>query len=169
MKITPLKKPVIATVRMPGSKSYTNRALVMAALTKGSVSLINPLYSDDTQAMIGCLRALGVEIERTACRNPTPSGVGLGKLFDGAVSGDSRTASKSYERISSSQGGVLQKASHSTECRDRYLQFLSSGGSRYPLDLLQIAGVDLRKKEPIELAMKRFRGLVKELKTLLGE
>ncbi|MBF8262546.1 MAG: Oligoendopeptidase [Parachlamydiales bacterium] len=86
--------------------------------------------------------------ERTACRNPTPSGVGLGKLFDGAVSGDSRTASKS---------------------RDRYLQFLSSGGSRYPLDLLQIAGVDLRKKEPIELAMKRFRGLVKELKTLLGE
>ncbi|MBF8263799.1 MAG: hypothetical protein HW387_1464 [Parachlamydiales bacterium] len=47
-------------------------------------------------------------VERTACRNPTPSGVGLGKLFDGAVSGDSRTASLSGERISSFQGGVLQ-------------------------------------------------------------
>ncbi|MBF8263288.1 MAG: putative rRNA maturation factor [Parachlamydiales bacterium] len=53
--------------------------------------------------------------ERTACRNPTPSGVGLGKLFDGAVSGDSRTASLSGERISSFQGGVLQSRAVYTE------------------------------------------------------
>lgn len=63
MEITPLKKPVCATVRMPGSKSYTNRALIMAALTKGPVSLKNPLYSEDTEAMIGCLRTLGLKIE----------------------------------------------------------------------------------------------------------
>ena len=50
---------------MPGSKSYTNRALVMAALTKGPVCLKNPLYSEDTEAMIGCLRALGLTIETT--------------------------------------------------------------------------------------------------------
>lgn len=48
---------------MPGSKSYTNRALLMAALTKGAVTLQNPLYSDDTRAMIEVLRALGLEIE----------------------------------------------------------------------------------------------------------
>jgi 3-phosphoshikimate 1-carboxyvinyltransferase len=48
---------------MPGSKSYTNRALIMAALTKGSVCLNNPLYSEDTEAMIGCLRTLGLKIE----------------------------------------------------------------------------------------------------------
>jgi len=35
----------------------------MAALTKGPVHLINPSYCDDTEAMIGCLRTLGVEIE----------------------------------------------------------------------------------------------------------
>lgn len=50
-------------LRIPGSKSYTNRALIMAAMTKGSVHLKNPLYCDDTEAMIGCLRALGIEIE----------------------------------------------------------------------------------------------------------
>lgn len=63
LKMTPLKEPLIATVCMPGSKSYTNRALIMAALTKTPVSLKNPLYSDDTEAMIGCLRALGLKIE----------------------------------------------------------------------------------------------------------
>lgn len=61
--ITPLRKPTVATIVMPGSKSYTNRALIMAALTKGSVSLKNPLNSEDTEAMIGCLRALGLKIE----------------------------------------------------------------------------------------------------------
>jgi 3-phosphoshikimate 1-carboxyvinyltransferase len=59
----PLKNPVCASVWMPGSKSYTNRALIMAALTRGPVCLTNPLYSEDTEAMIGCLRTLGLQIE----------------------------------------------------------------------------------------------------------
>lgn len=50
-------------IRMPGSKSYTNRALIMAALTQGPVCLKNPLYSEDTEAMIGCLRTLGLKID----------------------------------------------------------------------------------------------------------
>ncbi len=53
-------------IKIPGSKSYTNRALIMASLSKGSTCLKNPLYSDDTKAMIGCLRTLGLEIETTA-------------------------------------------------------------------------------------------------------
>ena len=60
--IIPLKKAVTANVQMPGSKSYTNRALIMAALTKGPVVLKNPLYSDDTEAMIDCLRTLGLKL-----------------------------------------------------------------------------------------------------------
>ena len=62
-EIAPLDKPVTATLEIPGSKSYTNRALVMAALTKGPVTLCNPLYSEDTEAMIACLRTLGLHIE----------------------------------------------------------------------------------------------------------
>jgi len=63
MEILPLTTPVYAKVRVPGSKSYTNRALIMAALTKGPVCLKNPLYSEDTEAMIGCLRGLGLRVE----------------------------------------------------------------------------------------------------------
>jgi len=48
--------------------------------------------------------------------------------------------------------------------RDRYLKFLSSGGSKYPLDLLKDAGVDMTTSAPIEAAMHRFEYLVKELK-----
>lgn len=62
-EIPVLEKPVITAIEMPGSKSYTNRALVMAALTKGPVILSNPLYSEDTEAMIACLRTLGLRIE----------------------------------------------------------------------------------------------------------
>lgn len=63
IEISALKKPIRATIDIPGSKSYTNRALVMAALTKGPVTLYNPLYSDDTEAMIACLRKLGLRVE----------------------------------------------------------------------------------------------------------
>jgi len=52
----------------------------------------------------------------------------------------------------------------STEARDRYVKFLSSGGSRYPLELLKVAGVDMTAPQPIEAAMKRFEYLVHELK-----
>ncbi len=62
-EIIPFDNPVRATVEIPGSKSLTNRALVLAALTKGTVTLHHPLYSEDTEAMIGCLRALGLRVE----------------------------------------------------------------------------------------------------------
>ncbi len=58
--------PVDATVLLPGSKSITNRALVCAGLAAGPTTLRNWLDADDTQAMIGALRAMGVEIEDRA-------------------------------------------------------------------------------------------------------
>lgn len=60
IRIASLTKPVTATVPMPGSKSYTNRALLLGALTDGRVTIKNPLVSDDTHAMINCLRELGI-------------------------------------------------------------------------------------------------------------
>jgi len=52
-----------ATVRVPGSRSLTNRALLAAALARGESRLTGALESDDTEAMRGCLAALGVAIE----------------------------------------------------------------------------------------------------------
>jgi len=51
--------------------------------------------------------------------------------------------------------------------RDRYLNFLKSGGSKYPLELLRDAGVDLEKPEPVNAAMDRFEELVDELEDLV--
>jgi 3-phosphoshikimate 1-carboxyvinyltransferase len=58
--IQPLSAPAKAQIAIPGSKSYTNRALLLAALTGGVVRIKNPLISDDTHAMIACLRELGM-------------------------------------------------------------------------------------------------------------
>ncbi|WP_422748983.1 3-phosphoshikimate 1-carboxyvinyltransferase [Mycobacterium sp. WMMD1722] len=57
--------PVHATVTVPGSKSQTNRALVLAALAtaQGPSTITGALRSRDTDLMIGALRALGIEVE----------------------------------------------------------------------------------------------------------
>jgi len=52
-----------AVVRPPGSKSITNRALAAAALAEGESLIAGALRSDDTEAMAGCLRRMGVHIE----------------------------------------------------------------------------------------------------------
>ena len=61
--IEPLAAPPDATVVLPGSKSITNRALITAALAEGETTLQRVLFADDTWAMIGGLRALGITIE----------------------------------------------------------------------------------------------------------
>jgi 3-phosphoshikimate 1-carboxyvinyltransferase len=54
--------PVDATVPLPGSKSMTNRALVLAALAGGAGTVVRPLRSRDTLLMADALRALGAGI-----------------------------------------------------------------------------------------------------------
>lgn len=56
--------PIVADVAVPGSKSIANRALVCAALARGETTLSNVAPGDDTAAMLDCLRATGVEVER---------------------------------------------------------------------------------------------------------
>lgn len=60
--IVPLKAPVDATIEVPGSKSFTNRALVTAALANGTSTLDGALFADDTWAMIEGLQELGFGI-----------------------------------------------------------------------------------------------------------
>lgn len=56
--------PVRATVRLPGSKSQTNRGLVLAALARTPSTLVDPLVSRDTTLMAAGLSAMGVHIEQ---------------------------------------------------------------------------------------------------------
>ncbi len=75
--VGPVLGPLDADVRVPGSKSVTNRALVCAALAVGSSTLTGALFADDTEAMIGVLRAVGLEVaadEAGACLSVIGSG-----------------------------------------------------------------------------------------------
>ncbi|WP_448574881.1 3-phosphoshikimate 1-carboxyvinyltransferase [Thermomicrobium sp.] len=70
LPIRPAEQPVDAIVRLPGSKSLTNRALVLAALADGTSVLEGALLSEDSWVMIDSLRRLGipVDIDETAQR-----------------------------------------------------------------------------------------------------
>ena len=62
LPIDPAKGPITGTVRPPGSKSYTNRALLLAGLAEGQSTLEGALYSDDTLHMARGLAALGMDV-----------------------------------------------------------------------------------------------------------
>jgi len=55
-----------AVIRPPGSKSITNRALLVAALARGESTLTDALYSDDTLVMAEALSSLGMRVETDA-------------------------------------------------------------------------------------------------------
>jgi 3-phosphoshikimate 1-carboxyvinyltransferase len=77
LAITPARRPVHGTIRPPGSKSITNRALICAALADGVSTLTGALASEDTQVMVDSLRRLGIQIESTdAGRTLTVHGCG---------------------------------------------------------------------------------------------
>ena len=79
LTLNPIDK-VSGTVNVPGSKSLSNRALLLAALAQGETVLSNLLDSDDIQHMLNALKALGVEYvlseDKTECKV-----MGLGGAF----------------------------------------------------------------------------------------
>jgi 3-phosphoshikimate 1-carboxyvinyltransferase len=60
--ITPAKKPLRGSIVVPGSKSITNRALLLAAMAKGTSKLTGALKSDDTFYMSEALKQMGVQV-----------------------------------------------------------------------------------------------------------
>lgn len=62
LELAPVTRPVIGTVSVPGSKSITNRALLIAALAEGESILTGALFSDDTRYMAAALNQLGIRV-----------------------------------------------------------------------------------------------------------
>ena len=54
------------------------------------------------------------------------------------------------------------------EARKRYLAFISAGGSKYPIDLLKDAGVDMTTSEPLDLTMTKLNQIMDEMEKLLA-
>lgn len=63
LPIVPFRKPVSGPVEIPGSKSLTNRALLLAALCERKVTLTGALFSDDTRLMAKALEKLGLTVK----------------------------------------------------------------------------------------------------------
>ena len=61
--LKPVTEPFTAAFSPPGSKSLTNRALVLAAMADGTSELSNVLFADDTLVMIECLTRLGFRLD----------------------------------------------------------------------------------------------------------
>jgi 3-phosphoshikimate 1-carboxyvinyltransferase len=88
--IDSVTRPFNASISPPGSKSITNRALILAALAAGKSALSNVLFADDTRVMIEALEALGFEIEISKAQKTLKIGgragaipVAAAKLFCG--------------------------------------------------------------------------------------
>jgi len=98
------------TVRLPGSKSISNRVLLLAGLSEGSTVVHDLLDSDDTRVMLAALRELGCEIDTTG---PTLRITGLGgrlknrdaKLFLGNAGTAMRPLSAALAVMTATQGG----------------------------------------------------------------
>lgn len=98
------------TVRLPGSKSISNRVLLLAALSEGDTDLRDLLHSDDTERMIEALQALGVTVTPTAANallvhgtgaRFVPAGTGPLELF----LGNAGTAFRSLTAVLALAGG----------------------------------------------------------------
>ena len=69
IEMTPVDGPVNGIIRPPGSKSITNRAIIVAALAEGTSRLTGVLNSDDTQVMLESWRRLGLNVSHDAQTN----------------------------------------------------------------------------------------------------
>lgn len=67
LDLTPVKH-VSGTVRLPGSKSISNRTLLLSALAEGKTLIKDLLFSDDTQVMLDCLEIFGYSGTKPALR-----------------------------------------------------------------------------------------------------
>ncbi len=106
------------TVRLPGSKSISNRVLLLAGLSAGTTRVLDVLESDDTRVMLDALRVLGCQIES----DDQPDGgtalriTGLGgqlkvhdaKLFLGNAGTAMRPLTAALALLAASQGGVFE-------------------------------------------------------------
>jgi 3-phosphoshikimate 1-carboxyvinyltransferase len=88
--VEPVGRPLDATIRPPGSKSITNRALLAAALASGRSRLTGALFAADTEAMVASLGRLGAGIDADPPAEVVEvEGVG-GRLAPGPVTIDAR-------------------------------------------------------------------------------
>ncbi len=142
IEIPSIAAPVHARIRVPGSKSYTNRALVLAALASGQSELGGALFCDDTNHMARALCELGIRVESDEpARRFIVTGCG--------------------GRIPSKRAAVFVGNSGTTA---RFLTaMLTLGEGQYELD-----GNDAMRTRPIEPLLNALRDLGGHVESIEG-
>lgn len=131
--ITPASGPLHATVRPPGSKSITNRAMLLAAMAHGTSHITGALASDDTARMAAALRALGFIVEADES-----AGTFLVTGHDGAIPAREAT-------LNASNAGTAMRF---------LVGFLTLGEGRYRLD-----GSERMRQRPIGALLETLNRL----------
>ena len=158
IEVQPLQKKLDVVVAVPGSKSYTNRALLVAALAEGESQLSGALFSDDTDYMVQSLRKLGVGVEedRAAARFAV-RGNGGEIPVDGAelYIGNSGTTSRSIISYVALGNGTFVVDGDEPMRKSRPISDL--------LDALGRLGVDARSRFdngclPVDVQARGFKG-----------
>ena len=158
LEIQPLQEPLDAVVAVPGSKSYTNRALLVATLANGESHLTGALFSDDTDYMVQALRKLGVSIEADPkATSFTVTGNGGRIPTNGAelYIGNSGTTSRSITSYVALGNGTFIIDGDAPMRQSRPIADL--------LDALGQLGIDARSRFangclPVEVQAKGFKG-----------
>ena len=122
LPITPFIQQLDNTIQLPGSKSITNRALILAALAEGETRLEGALFSRDTRIMLGALTALGFQCaaDQTAA-TITIKGEG-GSIPNSAAElhvGNAGTAARFLTAFLALQAGGTYKLDGDPAMRDR--------------------------------------------------
>jgi 3-phosphoshikimate 1-carboxyvinyltransferase len=142
IEIIPITHPLVATVTVPGSKSITNRALLLAAMAQGSSIIESVLISDDTRRMAAGLSTLGFAVEvDEAARRITVEGRG-GEIPAPAANLDAGGAGTAMRFLAG---------------------FVTLGRGRYRLD-----GNSRMRERPIGALIDAMRGLGLEVASELG-
>ncbi len=93
IEIIPAQKKLNIKTNVPTSKSYTNRALLLAALAKGKSVIHNPLVSEDTTVMLQTLKRLKIRVQKNSSSIIIEGGAGkFGKVDSPLYLGNAGTA-----------------------------------------------------------------------------
>jgi len=138
IEIKPIKK-LDAELSVPGSKSYTNRALLVAALTEGKSVLKNALFSEDTRHMAQALREFGIDVkEKKDCFEVLGSGGRIKTPKKDVFVGNAGTAMRSLTTFAALAEGEVVITGNG-RMQERPIQDLIDG--------LKCIGVEVKSKK----------------------
>jgi 3-phosphoshikimate 1-carboxyvinyltransferase len=143
LPIAPFTRPALGAVSLPGSKSLTNRALLLAALCDQPVLLTGALYSEDTALMAEALRQLGFSVEAS----PAAGGVRVSHQARGLAG------------CGGSEAVEIHVGLAGTAAR-----FLTALCAALPRGVYRIDGVPQMRKRPMRPLLDALRALGAEVR-----